>query len=317
VLIELLGTLLLFLRFRQLSSPAEAFFQALFHSLSAFNNAGFALFPDSLMSFVGDPLVNLTILTLIILGGLGFVVLVELIQQVRSRLVERQQARLSLHSKLVLVSSGSFIASAMVVLMVLEWNNPATLGPLGLAGKLLASLFQAITLRTAGFNTLDYGQLQSPSIVFSMLLMFIGGNPGSTAGGIKTITFVVLILSAWRVIRGQQDLNIFGRRLLSETVERASVIAFGSLMVIGAALTLLTIIEPEQDFLSLLFETVSAFATVGLSMGITAELTDLGKCVIIVLMYLGRIGLLTFALALVAEQPEGNLRYPAEDVVIG
>ncbi len=310
---EFMGAALLYVRFARVEGTADGIFYSLFHAISAFNNAGFALYPDSLVRFVTDPLVNFVVIALILLGGLGFVVILNLLARFRQRV----RTPLSLHTKMVLSITGFLVAVGTVVFLVLEWNNPATLGALGLPGKLLAGLFQSVTPRTAGFNTLDYSRMETPSILFTALLMFIGGNPGSTAGGIKTVTFFVLAANAWSVVRGRAELDLFGRRIAQNTVVRAGVIAFGGVMVLGAALTLLTLTEPEGAFLPLFFEAVSAFGTVGLSLGITGSLSAAGKCVIIVLMYLGRIGLVTFALALVAEPPAGAVRYPAEEVVIG
>ena len=310
---ELVGAALLYVRFAQTEGAVDGILYALFHSISAFNNAGFSLYADSLSGYVTDPLVNVTIIALIITGGLGFVVIVNLIAWFR----QKKRTNLSLHTKMALSITGFLLAVSTVVLLVLEWSNPATIGELGLPGKLLASFFQAVTPRTAGFNTLDYSQMQTPSVVFSMLLMFVGGNPGSTAGGIKTLTFFVLAVSAWSVIRRRGEVNLFGRRITQDTEVRAGVIAFSGAMLVGGALTLLTITEADKAFVPILFETVSAFGTVGLSLGITGDLSAAGKCVIIVLMYLGRIGFMTFALSLVAEHPLKEIRHPAEEVVIG
>ena len=310
---ELLGTALLYIPFARLEGWGEGLFYALFHSISAFNNAGFSLYADSLTRFVTDPLVNFTIMALIILGGLGFVVITELL----ARLRPRWRRPLSLHTRLVLTITLFLLASATVIIFLLEFANPATLGALELPGKLLASLFQAVTPRTAGFNTLDYASMEPATLLFTTLLMFIGGNPGSTAGGIKTVTFFVLVASIWSVVRRRGELELYGRRMTQNTVVRAGVIAFSGLLLAGGALTLLTISERDTDLMLLLFETASAFGTAGLSLGITGDLSVLGKCVMIGLMYLGRIGLLTFALALVAEHSAGDIRHPAEDVVIG
>ena len=310
---ELIGAAFLYLRFATTEGLGTGVLYALFHSISAFNNAGFALYPDSLMGYVTDPLVNFTVIALIILGGLGFVVIVNLLGRFR----QGERTPLSLHTKMALSITGFLILVALVVLLVLEWSNPATIGDMNLPDKLLASLFQAVTPRTAGFNTLDYAQMQPASILFTLLLMFIGGNPGSTAGGIKTLTFFVLAVSVWSVFRQRGETSLYGRRISQSTVVRAGVIAFSGVMLAGAALTLLTVTEPDKAFLDLLFETVSAFGTVGLSLGITGSLSAAGKVIIIVLMYVGRIGLMTFALALVADLNEDSIRYPTEEVVIG
>jgi trk system potassium uptake protein len=311
--IELLGALLLYGRFAQVEGAGRGAFFALFHSISAFNNAGFGLYADSLEGFVGDPLIILTVMTLIILGGLGFVVMVNLV----SRYHQPRRTPLNLHTKIVLTSSALLIGVATVIYLVLEWTNPATLGPLSLPGKGLAALFHAVTPRTAGFNTLAVGRMHESSLIFTMLLMFIGGNPGSTAGGIKTVTFFVLVGSAWSLSRGRGELSIFNRRVTIDVVVRAGVIALLSMMLAGAALTALAITDAQKGMLPLAFETFSALGTVGLSMGITAELSATGKLLIIMLMFLGRLGPLTIALALMEGEPEKRIKYPAEDVMIG
>ena len=313
VTVELAGTLVLYGRFAAAHGPAEGLFYALFHSISAFNNAGFALYEDSLMRYTADPLVSLTIAALFIIGGLGFVVALDLFTRFRTDI----PLVLSLHTKIVLLTTGLLLLIGTIVIAAFEWTNPATLEPLTVPGKLLASFFQAATPRTAGFNTLDYGVMNTPSIAFTMLLMFIGGSPGSTAGGIKTVTFLVLIGSAWMLSRGRGQLVLFHRRIDAVAIIKASVIATMGVMIIGAAFTGLAVTESGIAPLPLLFETVSAFSTVGLSMGITGELSEAGRSVIIALMFLGRVGLLTFALALVEKQPERNIQHPAEDIVIG
>jgi len=204
-----------------------------------------------------------------------------------------------------------------VAVALFEWTNPATLGALGFGERLLAALFQSATPRTAGFNTLDYGSMRPATLAVTMLLMFIGGSPGSTAGGIKTVTFFVLAGSAWSWARGHGELEIGGRRLATELVVRAAVIAFLGMMVIGTAFTVLVSLEPKLGFAPLLFETVSAFGTVGLSMGVTAELGPTSRVVLVLLMLIGRLGPLTAALALV-ETPRAKLvSRPSEDVMIG
>jgi trk system potassium uptake protein TrkH len=204
-----------------------------------------------------------------------------------------------------------------VIYLVLEWSNPATLGPLTLPGKGLAAFFHAVTPRTAGFNTLAVGSMKESSLLFTVLLMFIGGNPGSTAGGIKTVTFFVLVGSAWSLSRGRGELSLFNRRLTIDIVVRAGVIALISIMLAGAALTALAITDAEKGMLPLTFETFSALGTVGLSMGITAALSAPGKLIIMVLMFLGRLGPLTVALALIEGEREKRIKYPAEEVLIG
>ena len=310
---EILGALLLYLRFYEVEGLGTGAFYALFHSVSAFNNAGFALYSDSLMGYVTDPLVSLTICGLILIGSLGFFVIADL----AGRVGKRERVQLSLHTKLVLVSTAALLSVGFVGMLVLEWTNPETLEPLSLGSKLLASLFQTVTPRTAGFNTLDYAAFTMPTVLMTVFLMFIGANPGSTGGGIKTVTAFVLLGSAWSIIRGEGELHLFGRRIAARTVLRAFVLALGAGLTVFVALFLLTISEPDLPLRDLLFEAVSAFATVGLSLGITAELSSVGKSIIITLMFLGRVGLLTAALALVSENDARALKYPAEDVIVG
>ena len=313
-LAELTGALLLYSRFAPNEGIGVGAWHAVFHSVSAFNNAGFSLYPDSLSRYVTDPIVNLTVVALILVGGLGFVVITNVFRWARPA---RPRVRLSLHTRMVLSITAFLVAAGTSLIMIAEWNNAETLGPLSAPGRVLASLFQAVTPRTAGFNTLDYSQLTTAGLLVTMLLMFIGGNPGSTAGGIKTITFYVVLLSIWSTIRGRSDITAFRRRIAQSTVVRAGAIAGSAVMLGGAAVTLLAVFEPDIPLESLLFETISALGTVGLSVGITAELETPARLVIIMLMYVGRIGLLTFALALVSRERHHAVRHPAEEVVVG
>jgi trk system potassium uptake protein TrkH len=257
--------------------------------------------------------VNVVILGLIVLGGLGFVVVVNLI----AGYWQRKRGHLSLHTKIALSATALLIGGATVVLLALEWSNPRTLGGLPGPVRLMAALFQAITPRTAGFNTVDYAAMQEATLLVTMLLMFIGGNPGSTAGGIKTVTFVILVGSAWSLSRGRGELQLFNRRVPVQTAVRAGVITLTSFMVVSAGLIILSLTDAERGFLHLAFETFSAFGTVGLSMGITPDLSPAGKLVIVVLMFIGRLGPLTLGLALAEAPPERRVEYPAEDVVVG
>jgi trk system potassium uptake protein len=314
ITIEVTGTLLLFPVFAAREGMSEGFFYALFHSVSAFNNAGFGLYADNLVSYVDHPLVNFTIMALIVLGGLGFIVIMDVLAHVRTN---DGRKPLLLHTKMTLAATLFLIVAGTGVILLFEWSNPQTLGPLDLPTKLLASLFQSVTPRTAGFNTLHYGLMMDGTLIFTMLLMFIGGSPGSTAGGIKTVTFFVLVGSAWSISRGHGELVVFGRRLTLETVVKSGSIALISMMVVGAMATLLTFTDLDFSALHLGFEAVSAFGTVGLSTGITPQLGPWSKLILIALMYFGRLGPLTLALALVEKAPEKRVNYPAEDIVIG
>jgi trk system potassium uptake protein TrkH len=287
----------------------QGFWQALFHAISAFNNAGFSLFPDSLMGYVAVPTVNITITVLFILSGLGFVVLADMNRQ-------RSWAKLTLHSKLMLSGTLVLILVAWVMFALLEWNNPATLAGLESDGaRLLASWFQAVTPRTAGFNTLDYAAMDNSTTVMTLALMLVGGGPSSTAGGIKVTTLIVLTLATLAFFRQQERIHIFGRSLgISEIMKVLALTAISIFLVlIGLFLTSLTY---EGDFLDLLFEVCSAFGTVGLSRGATGQLDEFGRTMIILIMFVGRLGPLTVAFVL-ASRVKPKVGYPEGKVFLG
>ncbi|SFS05740.1 TrkH family potassium uptake protein [Yoonia litorea] len=287
----------------------HGFWQALFHAISAFNNAGFSLFSDSLSGYVADPVVNITITLLFILSGLGFVVLADINRQ-------RNWRKLTLHSKLMLSGTLGLILFAWVMFAILEWSNPATLGGLESdAARILASWFQAVTPRTAGFNTLDYAQMENSTTVMTLSLMLVGGGPSSTAGGIKVTTLIVLALATLAFFRRQERLNIFGRSLgMSEVMKVLALTALSIFLVaIGLFLASTTY---KGDFLDLLFEVCSAFGTVGLSRGATGELDEFGRAVIVLIMFVGRLGPLTLAFFL-ATQSKPKVGYPEGKVFLG
>ncbi|MGG4167374.1 TrkH family potassium uptake protein [Rossellomorea vietnamensis] len=282
---------------------------SIFHSISAFNNAGFSLFSDSLMGYVGSPIINLTISFLFILGGIGFTVLVDLW---RSKTIRQ----LSLHTKIMVL--GTFIINVMAFMMifVLEYNNPNTLAHLPLPDKLFASYFQAVTPRTAGFNSLDYGSMERSTLLFTILLMFIGAGSASTGGGIKLTTFVVISLSMIAFLKEKKDIRIFRRTIDQAHIFKALALSMISVLLVFTALFFLEMTEHDASFLSLVFEVVSAFGTVGLSMGITGSLSIVGKWVIIIVMFVGKLGPLTLAFSLSRPDKE-KIRYPKEDILTG
>lgn len=282
----------------------------LFHSVSAFNNAGFDLFGGfrSLTDYAGDATVTLCITTLIILGGIGFSVIVDIVRHLK------ESGRLSLHTKLVLSVSGVLIIAGTIMIYLLEYDS--TLRGLSPMGKVLASYFQAVTSRTAGYNTLDIGALRSATQFLIIILMFIGASPGSTGGGIKTTTFGSLAISVWCMIRGKENTEVFHRRIGQDQIYKSlAILLLAGGLVMGVSL-LLSITE-KADFLAVLFETTSAFGTVGLSMGITPKLTAFGRILIIMTMFLGRLGPLTLAFALARAERKSQLRYPEEKIMVG
>jgi len=303
--IEGIGSLVLFLNFLRYFTPAKALFPAIFHSISAFCNAGFSIFSNNLESFVLDPVVSFTVMGLIILGGLGFVVLREIVEK---------RSVSSLHSKVVVRTTLFLISLGTVLILLLEWNNPATLAELPWGGKVMASLFQAVTPRTAGFNTIPIADLREASTFLIILLMFIGASPGGTGGGVKTTTFALLLGTAVSVIKGEDRVEFFHRRVIPGAVFRAmSVVVLAFLLIFGVIMILL-VVQPAS-LLDICFEVVSAFGTVGLSRGITPNLLDLSKILIIVTMYVGRVGIMTLIMVR-PSRGKDLITYPEDRVLI-
>ncbi len=282
----------------------------LFHSVSAFNNAGFALFSDNLMGFATDPFIALPIAAAIILGGIGFPVIMQLRKEFTRPL------HWSMNTKIMLVGTSLLLAGGTVYILVLEWANPGTLGPMDVGGKVLAAFFQSVQTRTAGFNSIDIGQMHSASWLGMDVLMFIGGGPAGTAGGIKVTTFAVLFFIMLTELRGHSAVNIFGKRL-SRAVHRQAItivlLAVGVVMTATVVLMLLTDLQLDK----ILFEVVSAFATVGLSTGITSTMPPAAQVVLVLLMFIGRLGPLTLGTAIALKQRPLLYEYPKERPVVG
>ena len=288
----------------------------MFHAVSAYNNAGFSLYADNLIGFARDPLVNLVIGGLVILGGMGFIVQINLLGHWRNP----RRDRILVHSKIVLTVMGALLMIGMLLFLVFEWNNPATLGPLPFGDKLLVGFFQGVTPRTAGFNTVDFAALRQPTLFITIILMFIGANPGSTGGGIKTSTFFVMMMAAVSLVRGRGDLVAFGRRVARETVVRAMTVGLLSMGLVNTGVLLMLIANHDNSlsFERLFFETISAFGTVGLSMNATPLLNNNQQLILLALMYLGRIGPLTFAVAFGSRRNNELVKYPPErDILVG
>ncbi|HAM62693.1 MAG TPA: TrkH family potassium uptake protein [Erysipelotrichaceae bacterium] len=319
------GFVLLSFRFVPQFGMLSGLYKALFVSVSAFCNAGLDnLGPSSLVGYVNDPLVSLTVAALIIMGGLGFGVWFDLTQSAKSILRKKctfksAAQHLRLHTKIVLWMTMILLASGTILILVIEFTNPLGLAPLSFGSKLMASFFQSTTLRTAGFSTLTIGNLRPFTQFFMMIYMFIGGSPGGTAGGIKTTTIAILVLMIVAEIKGSSEVVIFNRCIPRQLFRKSFIIAFMMLVTLITGILLLTITE-DADFLVLSFEAVSAIATVGLSMGVTASLSIPGKIIIIALMYLGRIGPLTLILSLGRSHHNAKIneiKYPNADILIG
>lgn len=313
---EAVGALILAVHWAPDYGPVRAAYYGVFHAVSAFNNAGFALFPDNLIRFRGDWVVNLVITSLVIVGGLGFVVLTEIGRR-------RQMRRFSTHTRLVLMLTGGLLVGTTILIGLIEWQNPKTLGPLGVSEALLAAWFQAVVPRTAGFNSVDVAALAPATLFLMMVLMFIGGAPGGTAGGVKITTLSITAASLWAMVRGDEEATLLRRRLTSSTVARAFSICLLAFLGVNAVTGILLVTE-GRELLPTLFEATSAFGTVGMSMSESGDVVSLssrftiaGKLLIAALMFFGRVGPLTLAVAVAQRRSKASIRYPEGKILVG
>jgi trk system potassium uptake protein TrkH len=315
---ELGGALLLLARFSQDFPFSHAVYQSVFHAVSAFNNAGFSLFSNNLAAYQGDLLVNLTVMGLVVHGGIGFIVQYEVWSYLRG-----VQKKLSLHAKIVLITTAILIVSGALLFYLFERNH--LLREVPLLPRVLAALFQSVTPRTAGFNTVEIGALTNASILLLMFLMFIGASPGSTGGGVKTTSAALLIMLMWSRMKGYLDIHVFNRTIPREVVSRAISIIFASAFAISLITSVLLLSGTgglpasagRHFFVEYLFEVVSAFATVGLSMGVTPELNDLQKYALVLMMFAGRVGPLTLAFSLSRSVGRAGVTYAEEGMMVG
>ena len=318
--LELIGAVVLIKPFSGYSG-ALPIFNAVFHSISAFCNAGFSLFPESLMSYRGSLTVNITIMGLIVLGGLGFVVIKDILGRITGR-----KKNLMLHTRIVLLMTFFLIIGGALLYYLFEANR-ALMGMKN-GERVLASLFQSVTTRTAGFNTIEEASLSVPSKMLTLLLMFIGGSSGSIAGGIKVTTFFLVMLIAIHETDSKNELEIFNRKITSRTLTRAMAFTLKAIIILFLSIFALSITEhffpilngnrvSEKSFISIVFESFSAFGTVGLSLGITHLLSLGGKIVIILTMFAGRVGLISIAMPKFKRYPEHLVDYPKGEVLIG
>jgi trk system potassium uptake protein TrkH len=286
---------------------------SIFHSVSAFCNAGFDLLGNSMMDYVYNPIITFTLCSLVIVGGLGFFVIWDVHEIKKFR-------RLSLHSKIVILFTSLLILVSTTVIFLLEYNNPGTMSKFSVSGKIQASIFQAISPRTAGFNSVPIRNFRIPTVVFVIFLMFIGGSPASTAGGVKTTTLAVMVISIVNLVKGKRDIEIFEKRIPKDVALKSAAVIVISMMLINLVTIILTITEGGAgfDYLDILFETVSAFATVGLSRGLTPELSVVGRIILSFVMFVGRVGPLTVVFGLIKQKKNiGNYTYPEGKVIIG
>lgn len=312
-IVELFGALLFSLVFIKDYGVATGIGFSIFHAISSFCNAGFDLIGNSMINYVDNPIITLAICGLIVIGGMGYYVFWDIY-------VSKKFKMLTLHTKLALIITGTLLVFGTVLFFVLEYNNPDTMGNLDLSGKINASIFQAVNPRTAGYNSVPLEKLRMATVAITVSLMFIGGSPASTAGGIKTTTLGVLIISFYNLFKGKRDFEVFGRRILSETTIRAAAILLISLSLVMIVSIILAVTEEATgfDYLDILYETVSAFGTVGLSRGLTPFLSTTGKIILSSLMLIGRVGPMTVAYAFLKQNKFiGNYTYPEGKIIIG
>ena len=318
MLFELSGIFLLMPRFANDYSPGRSLWLSIFHSISAFNNAGFSLFSDSLVQYAHSPWINAVIAGLVIFGGIGYQVIMEMFIWVRDRIQRKRKHQVfSLHFKVVTSTSVVLLALGTLAFFAVEFFNPATLGPEPANIKLMEAGFQSVIMRTAGFNSIDIGAMETSSLFIAIALMFIGASPGSTGGGIKTTTVRILLNCTRTVLKGEDEVLAYQREIPDKRVLKAIGVVVASAMTVVMVTILLSLTDPGIEFIDLLFETVSAFATVGLSTGITSELSTLGQLVIIVTMYIGRVGVLLLMSALLGDPRPSTIHYPEEDLLVG
>jgi len=317
---EGLGAFALSLRFLKDFTPIKSIWMGIFHSISAFCNAGFDIVGNfkSFTGYANDLTLNLTVMTLIIFGGIGFYVIWEILNKIRDRFTSGERKKLSLHSKLVLRITAILIISGAIFILLLEWNNPATLRGLPLRGKILSSFFQSITPRTAGFNTLNTSIMNPATLLITIFLMFIGGSPGGTAGGVKTTTFAVVIFLLLSAFKEKTPITSNGRTIKLSIVRRAVFITGFAVFIILVSTFLILVAQGEKfTLLQALFEVTSAFGTVGLSTGITRQLSSFSRIVIIATMFIGRVGPLSFILSFATRKEKIHPEYPEEEVAVG
>ena len=308
--IEILGASILAYGFSKYYSLKRAIFYGLFHSVSAFCNAGFSLFTNNLEDFRYDKLISLTVSFLIILGGIGFVTINSFV------IIKRKKIKnLSITSKFTLFITFLLLTFGTILFLMFEYNNSSTLKGMNFLDKIINSFFQSVTLRTAGFNTVPLTNIKPATIFISYILMFIGASPGSTGGGIKTTTFGILILYALGVLKRKEYVEVFKRRIDWELINKALAIVIISLFYIIVVTTIILSIESFTTD-KVIYEVISAFSTTGLSMGITADLGRISKLILVVTMFIGRLGPMTVALAFTSNK-KSSIKYPKEDILIG
>ncbi|ROR31514.1 trk system potassium uptake protein TrkH [Mobilisporobacter senegalensis] len=323
LIVEGIGAIFYCFQFIPEFGVIKGIWYSIFHGISAFCNAGIDLIgPTSFVPYQTNPLININTMVLIILGGIGYPVWWDIIK--KSRLAVKEQfsmkkyiKKLDLHTKIALTVTGMLILFGAAFIFLNEYNNELTIGKLSLGNKVMASFFQSVTLRTAGYFTIPQESLRNGSAFIGVIFMFIGGSPSGTAGGIKTVTIAVLILAALSSIKGKQDVEIYHRKIIDGYIKKALAVFLFSFTTLMVSTICLSVVE-NRDFIDILYEVASALGTVGLSRDVTLSLSPIGKIIIIITMYLGRIGPISLALALnVSKDKSKGLRLPEEKILVG
>ncbi|MEG4487232.1 TrkH family potassium uptake protein [Microcoleus sp. D2_18a_B4] len=318
LLFELTGVFLLMTVFVPQYGFKEGVWSAIFHSVNSFNNAGFSIYSDNLIGYISSPMVNFTVTGLIIFGGIGYQVIMEMYLWLRDRFNKSPICTVfSLNFKVVTTTTAVLLILGTLAFLVLEYDNPDTFGALNFPQKLMAAWFQSVTPRTAGFNTISIGQMTEASLFLTIALMFIGASPGSTGGGIKTTTFRILFCCTTAVVEGQEDVECYQRQIPPPMILKTISVVFGSLLVAFTSAILIELTNPQVEFIAALYEAVSAFATVGLSTGITPTLSAIGKLILIATMYIGRVGILLLVSAAFGDPKPRSFKYAEESLLVG
>lgn len=316
VSVQAIAAVTLMTQFIPMFGVKKGVFFGVFHSVSAFCNAGFDLLGNytSFTVLNHNKVILLTLSSLIIIGGLGYTVWREIFYNIRTK---KSFKKLSLHSKVVITMSASLIVIGTVLFLVAEWSNPGTMSKMSFGDKLVNSYFSAVTPRTAGFNSISTTAMSGSGKVITMIYMFIGGSPGSTAGGIKTTTLAIIIFTVISVIRGREDTEIYRKRIVKSSVYKAMTVLILGIGVVVVGIMLLSVTEKNTVFEHIVYEVISAFGTVGLTEGLTQSLSSAGKIIISVIMYLGRLGPITVMLAFSNTRQKVNIQYPEDKLLIG
>lgn len=315
---EITGMFLLLPVFSRDYDLGRALWLSIFHSISAWNNAGFSLFSDNLTGYQSSVIVNLVIPALIIFGGIGYEVIFEMYLWLRDHLLRRpEKIIISLNFKVAVSTTIILLVVGTIAIFFAELDNPETLGSMDFATKIMAAWFQAVVPRTAGFNSINIGEMTTAALFITIALMFIGGSPGGTAGGMKTTTLRILTSSTKAILQGKEEVILYDRQVPINLILKAIGVLVGSAATVILMTTLIAFTDPEVDFIRVLYEVVSGFATVGLSTGITAGLSIFAKLVLVATMYIGRVGVLLLMSAILGDPNPTAIRYPEENLLVG